>query len=67
MGTHAFADMMYRLYQFFGLFDKDDERREVRGNSSYSFHQSFFDQGYNDVIRIIDSNEVALLNKSNFC
>ena len=63
MGTHAFADMMYRLYQFFGLFDKDDERREVRGNSSYSFHQSFFDQGYNDVIRIIDSNEVFSLEE----
>ncbi|RCC71988.1 hypothetical protein [Escherichia coli] len=58
MGTHAFADMMYRLYQLFGLFDKDDERREVRRNSSFSFHQSFFDQGCNDVIRIIDSNEV---------
>ncbi|MBQ4795306.1 hypothetical protein F9U41_14790 [Pectobacterium versatile] len=63
MGTHAFADMMYRLYQFFGLFDKDDERREVRGNKSFSFHQSFFDQSYNDVIRIIDSNEVFSLEE----
>lgn len=63
MGTHAFADMMYRLYQCFGLFEKDDERREVRGNSSFSFHQIFFDQGYNDVIRIIDSNEVFSLEE----
>ncbi|HEM6674175.1 hypothetical protein FD428_05405 [Citrobacter sp. TBCP-5362] len=63
MGTHAFADMMYRLYQCFGLFEKDDERREVRGNSSFSFHQNFFDQGYNDVIRIIDSNEVFSLEE----
>ena len=63
MGTHAFADMMYRLYQCFGLFEKDDERREVRGNSSFSFHQNFFDQGYNDLIRIIDSNEVFSLEE----
>ncbi|MCS4608999.1 hypothetical protein KW485_20880 [Enterobacter kobei] len=63
MGTHAFADMMYRLYQCFGLFEKDDERREVRGNSSFSFHQNFFDNGYNDVIRIIDSNEVFSLEE----
>lgn len=63
MGTHAFADMMYRLYQCFGLFEKDDERREVRGNSSFSFHQNFFDQGYNDLIRIIDSNEVFTLEE----
>ncbi|ELY4313919.1 hypothetical protein SMZ23_002288 [Cronobacter sakazakii] len=63
MGTHAFADMMYRLYQSFGLFEKHDERREVRGNSCFSFHQNFFDQGYNDVIRIIDSNEVFSLEE----
>jgi hypothetical protein len=63
VGTHAFADMMYRLYQCFGLFEKDDERREVRGNSSFTFHQNFFDQGYNDVIRIIDSNEVFSLEE----
>lgn len=63
MGTHAFADMMYRLYQCFGLFEKDDKRREVRGNSSFSFHQNFFDNGYNDVIRIIDSNEVFSLEE----
>lgn len=63
MGTHAFADMMYRLYQCFGLFEKHDERREVRGNGSFSFHQNFFDQGYNDIIRIIDSNEVFSLEE----
>lgn len=63
MGTNAFTDMMYRLYQCFGLFEKDDERREVRGNSSFSFHQNFFDNGYNDVIRIIDSNEVFSLEE----
>ncbi|EPK4789841.1 hypothetical protein [Klebsiella aerogenes] len=63
MGTHAFADMMYRLYQCFGLFEKHDERREVRGNSSFSFHQNFFDQGYNDLIRIIDSNGVFSLEE----
>ncbi|WP_105640165.1 hypothetical protein [Cronobacter dublinensis] len=63
MGTHAFADMMYRLYQCFGLFEKHDERRELRGNSSFSFHQNFFDQGYNDLIRIIDSNGVFSLEE----
>ncbi|MBJ9327197.1 hypothetical protein I5503_10235 [Citrobacter amalonaticus] len=63
MGTHAFADMMYRLYQCFGLFEKHDERREVRGNGSFSFHQNFFDQGYNDIIRIIDSNKVFSLEE----
>lgn len=63
MGTHAFADMMYNLYQCFGLFDKDDERREALGNSSFSFHQSFFDKGYDDVIRIIDSNEIFSLEE----
>lgn len=63
METHAFADMMYRLYQCFGLFEKDDERRELRGNSSFSFHQNFFDQGYNDLIRIIDSNGVFSLEE----
>lgn len=63
MGTHAFADMMYNLYQCFGLFDKDDKRREARGNSSFYFHQSFFNQGYDDVIRIIDSNEVFSLEE----
>jgi hypothetical protein len=41
VGTHAFADMMYRLYQCFGLFEKDDERREVRGNSSFPFIRIF--------------------------
>jgi len=55
--------MMYNLYQCFGLFDKDDERREARGNSSFYFHQSFFNQGYDDVIRIIDSNEVFSLEE----
>jgi len=63
VGTHAFADMMYNLYQCFGLFDKDDERREALGNSSFSFHQSFFDKGYDDVIRIIDSNEIFSLEE----
>lgn len=63
MGTHAFADMMYNLYQCFSLFDKDDERREALGNSSFSFHQSFFDKGYDDVIRIIDSNEIFSLEE----
>lgn len=63
MGTHAFADMMYNLYQCFGLFDKNDKRREKRGNSRFSFHQDFFNQGYDDVIRIIDNNEVFSLEE----
>lgn len=63
MGTHAFADMMYNLYQCFGLFDKNDKRRETRGNSRFSFHQDFFNQGYDDVIRIIDNNEVFSLEE----
>lgn len=63
MGTHAFADMMYHLYQCFGLFDKDDKRREMRGNSNFSYHQSFFDQSYDDVIRIIDNNGVFSLEE----
>lgn len=56
MGVHAFADMMYHLYQAFGLFEKDDERRETLRNDSFSYQQSFFDKGYDDVIKIIDSN-----------
>ncbi|MCW6567573.1 hypothetical protein [Yersinia ruckeri] len=77
MATHAFADMMYHLYQCFGLFKKKDKRREVLRNGSFSYHQSFFGKsnddsaegndnsswGYDAITKIIDSNKVFSLEE----
>lgn len=58
MRSHAFADMMYVLYQSFGLFIKNDKRRETRNNSGFSFHQAFAKHCYDSVSDIVDTNGV---------
>ncbi|MCW0329853.1 hypothetical protein NB704_001242 [Pantoea ananatis] len=56
MRSHAFADMMYVLYQSFGLFVKNDKHRETRNNSGFSFHQAFASHCYDSVSDIVDTN-----------
>lgn len=56
MRAHAFADMMYVLYESFGLFEKGDKLRETRENSGYSFHQKFASQCYFSVAAIVDTS-----------
>lgn len=58
MRTHAFAGMMYALYQSFGLFVKGDKRRETRDNSGFSFHQDFARHCYDSIADIVDTGGV---------
>ncbi|WP_215259365.1 hypothetical protein [Escherichia coli] len=65
---HTFANLMYDVYQSFGLFSKGDRQGEIRASATFSGHQRFFgnrddekhqeQKRYDEIIRIIDVEKV---------
>ncbi|BBR19705.1 MAG: hypothetical protein E6995_19950 [Enterobacteriaceae bacterium] len=61
---HTFTNLMYDLYQSFGLFKKGDRRSDMRAYVSFSRHQEFFGnrddeiKRYDEISEIIDGGEV---------
>lgn len=40
---HTFANLMYDVYESFGLFQKGARQADIRGYANFSGHQRFFD------------------------
>ncbi|ROW51444.1 hypothetical protein C3E80_21875, partial [Cronobacter malonaticus] len=40
---HTFANLMYDVYESFGLFQKGARQADIRGSANFSGHQRFFD------------------------
>lgn len=65
---HTFANLMYDVYQSFGLFRKGDRRAEIRAFANFSEHQRFFgnrdcekyteEKRYDEIIEILDAEKV---------
>lgn len=55
---HAFAKLMYDVCQILGVFREGIKQRDIRAYASYWRHQAFFNQRYNEIIKIIDENKV---------
>lgn len=65
---HTFANLMYDVYESFGLFQKGTRQADIRGSANFSGHQCFFDNNddeelmeekrYNEIIRHLDEEGV---------
>ncbi|EPC5601642.1 hypothetical protein ACRZ29_000240 [Edwardsiella piscicida] len=54
MRVHTFANMMLKVYEILGLFQKNTVRRDLRRHSDFSTHQKFFDKAYSEIAEFID-------------
>ncbi|HCU6887645.1 TPA: hypothetical protein OU321_004776, partial [Escherichia coli] len=65
---HTFANLMYDVYESFGLFQKGARQADIRGSANFSGHQRFFDNNddeelmqekrYDEIIRHLDEEGV---------
>lgn len=55
---HAFAKLMYDVCQTLEVFKEGSKQRDRRAYGSFWRHQEFFNQRYNEIIRIIDKERV---------
>lgn len=65
---HTFANLMYDVYESFGLFQKGARQADIRGSANFSGHQRFFDNNddeelieekrYDEIIRHFDEEGV---------
>ncbi len=64
----TFANLMYDVYESFGLFQKGARQADIRGSANFSGHQRFFDNNddeeikeekrYDEIIRHLDEEGV---------
>lgn len=55
---NAFAKLMYDVCQTLGVFREGSKQRDRRAYGSFWRHQAFFNQRYNEIIKIIDKERV---------
>lgn len=65
---HTFANLMYDVYESFGLFQKGARQADIRRSANFSGHQRFFDNNddeelmeekrYDEIIRHLDEEGV---------
>ncbi|EDG9410086.1 hypothetical protein ACVQZT_004298 [Salmonella enterica subsp. enterica serovar Newport] len=65
---HTFANLMYDVYESFGLFQKGARQSDIRASANFSGHQRFFDnhddeermeeKRYDEIIRHLDEEGV---------
>lgn len=55
---NAFAKLMYDVCQTLGVFSEGSKQRDRRAYGSFWRHQAFFNQRYNEIIKIIDKERV---------
>ncbi|HFO9548332.1 TPA: hypothetical protein ACHK6D_003782, partial [Escherichia coli] len=51
---HTFANLMYDVYESFGLFQKGARQADIRGSANFSGHQRFFDNNDDEEKRYDD-------------
>lgn len=58
MATHTYSNLMLKVYEILGLFNKNENRRDIRQWSNFISYQEFFSASNIKIIGLIDPQKV---------